>query len=104
VLSDYLKDGRNRRNRKKSAEEMLMEEIISKSNMQLAYKWVTGNKGAAGVDGIGAANFAGQLKTEWELTKAKLETGEYQPQAVKYVHPKSNGGGRRHAIPTYMDR
>jgi hypothetical protein len=75
ALSDGLKDGRNRRDKKKGAEEMLLEEIISKSNMQQAYQRVTGNKGAAGVDGIGAANFAGQLKTEWETVKSKLETG-----------------------------
>jgi RNA-directed DNA polymerase len=84
---------------------MLLEEIISKSNMQRAYQQVTGNKGAAGVDGIGAANFAGQLKAEWGHVKAKLETGQYQPQAVKRVSiPKPNGGERKLGIPTYMDR
>ncbi|MEO6850914.1 MAG: group II intron reverse transcriptase/maturase [Mucilaginibacter sp.] len=84
---------------------MLFEEIISKPNMQLAYKRVTGNKGAAGVDGIGAADFAGQLKAEWGEVKAKLETGQYQPQAVKRVSiPKPNGGERKLGIPTYMDR
>jgi RNA-directed DNA polymerase len=84
---------------------MLFEEIISKSNMRLAYQKVTGNKGAAGVDGIGVAGFAGQLKTEWEDVKTKLETGSYQPQAVKRVKiPKANGGERKLGIPTYMDR
>ncbi|MEO7049067.1 MAG: reverse transcriptase domain-containing protein [Ferruginibacter sp.] len=107
ALSDSLKEGRNRRSRKKkkSAEEMLLEEIISKSNMQRAYKRVTGNKGVAGVDGIAATNFAGQLKAEWGQVKTKLETGEYQPQAVKRVSiPKPNGGERKLGIPTYMDR
>ena len=84
---------------------MLLEEIISKSNMQLAYKRVTGNNGAAGVDGVGAAEFAKQLKAEWETVKTKLETGHYQPQAVKRVSiPKPNGGERKLGIPTYMDR
>jgi RNA-directed DNA polymerase len=85
---------------------MLLEEIISKSNMQAAYRRVTGNKGAAGVDGIGAAGFPGQLKAEWETVRAKLETGTYQPQAVKRATiPKPNGGGERKlGIPTYMDR
>jgi group II intron reverse transcriptase/maturase len=84
---------------------MLLEEILSKTNMHLAYQRVTGNKGAAGVDGIAAAEFAGQLKAEWEAVKAKLETGTYQPQAVKRVTiPKSNGGERKLGIPTYMDR
>ena len=64
---------------------MLLEEILSKTNMHMAYQRVTGNKGAAGVDGIAAAEFAGQLKAEWEAMKAKLEAGSYQPQAVKRV-------------------
>jgi group II intron reverse transcriptase/maturase len=84
---------------------MLLEEIISKSNMQAAYKQVMGNKGAAGVDGIGASGFPGQLKAEWETVRTKLETGTYQPQAVKRVSiPKPNGGERKLGIPTYMDR
>jgi RNA-directed DNA polymerase len=84
---------------------MLLEEILSKTNMQLAYKRVTGNNGAAGVDGIAAADFAGQLKAEWEAVKTKLEAGIYQPQAVKRVTiPKPNGGERKLGIPTYMDR
>lgn len=84
---------------------MLFEEIISKSNMRLAYQKVTGNKGATGVDGVGVAGFAGQLKTEWADVKTKLETGSYQPQAVKRVKiPKPNGGERKLGIPTYMDR
>jgi len=84
---------------------MLLEEIISKSNMQTAYRQVTGNNGAAGVDGVGATGFPGQLKAEWETVKAALETGTYQPQAVKRVIiPKPNGGERKLGIPTYMDR
>lgn len=84
---------------------MLLEEIISKSNMQAAYRQVMGNKGAAGVDGIGAAGFPGHLKAEWGAVRTKLETGTYQPQAVKSVTiPKPNGGERKLGIPTYMDR
>ncbi len=84
---------------------MLLEEIISKSNMQAAYRQVMGNKGAAGVDGIGAAGFPGHLKAEWGAVRTKLETGTYQPLAVKSVTiPKPNGGERKLGIPTYMDR
>jgi group II intron reverse transcriptase/maturase len=84
---------------------MLLEAIISQSNMRSAYKQVVGNKGAAGVDGIGTAGFPGQLKAEWEAVRTKLETGTYQPYAVKRVSiPKPNGGERKLGIPTYMDR
>ncbi|MCO5950275.1 group II intron reverse transcriptase/maturase, partial [Mucilaginibacter flavidus] len=86
-------------------QKKLLESIISQSNMRSAYKQVVGNKGAGGVDGIEAANFPGQLKAEWELVRTKLETGTYQPQAVKRVKiPKANGGERKLGIPTYMDR
>ena len=84
---------------------MLLESIISQSNMRSAYKQVVGNKGAGGVDGIEASDFPGQLKAEWETVRTKLETGTYQPQAVKRVTiPKPNGGERKLGIPTYMDR
>jgi RNA-directed DNA polymerase len=84
---------------------MLLEEIISKSNMQAAYARVVSNKGAGGVDGVEAANFAGQLKAEWATILPSLETGEYQPNAIRRVKiPKPNGGERKLGIPTYMDR
>lgn len=84
---------------------MLLEEIISKSNMHLAYEQVVGNKGAAGVDGIGVLDFASEVKAKWPLIKSQLEKGGYQPQAVKRVKiPKANGGVRLLGIPTYMDR
>jgi group II intron reverse transcriptase/maturase len=84
---------------------MLLEEIISKSNMHLAYERVVGNKGAAGVDGIGMLDFASEVRAKWPLIKSQLEKGEYHPQAVKRVKiPKANGGVRLLGIPTYMDR
>lgn len=85
--------------------DMLLEEIISKSNLRSAYEQVTGNKGAAGVDGVGVRGFNEQLNKEWPLIKTQLEKGEYRPQAVKRVKiPKPNGGVRLLGIPTYMDR
>lgn len=84
---------------------MLLEEIISKSNMHLAYERVVGNKGAAGVDGVDMLDFASEVRAKWALIKNQLENGEYRPQAVKRVEiPKVNGGVRLLGIPTYMDR
>lgn len=84
---------------------MLFEEIISKSNMRAAYARVVSNRGAGGVDGIEAESFAGQLKAEWATILTSLETGTYQPKAVRRVKiPKPNGGERKLGIPTYMDR
>jgi len=84
---------------------MLLEEIISRSNMHQAYERVVANKGAAGVDGIGFLDFSLEVKAKWALIKSQLEKGEYRPQAVKRVKiPKANGGTRSLGIPIYMDR
>jgi group II intron reverse transcriptase/maturase len=84
---------------------MLLEEILSRPNMLAAYDRVTGNKGAAGIDGVEAKDFKLQLEGEWGQIKFQLENGSYQPQAVKRVTiPKPNGGERHLGIPTYMDR
>jgi hypothetical protein len=101
-----LKEGRKQGNRgKKKCGEMLLEQIISKPNMRAAYARVVSNKGAGGVDGVEAENFAGQLKAEWETIRTGLEAGVYQPKAVRRVKiPKPNGGERKLGIPTYMDR
>jgi group II intron reverse transcriptase/maturase len=84
---------------------MLLEEILSRSNMLAAYDRVVGNKGVAGIDGVEASDFQSHLQREWETVKSQLENGSYQPRAVKRVTiPKPNGGERHLGIPTYMDR
>ncbi len=84
---------------------MLLEEILSKSNMESAYARVTSNKGSAGVDGVDVAKFRDQLKRDWTLVKSQLESGSYQPNAVKRVTiPKPDGGQRHLGVPTYQDR
>src|SRR6202000_400634 len=81
------------------------EQILSKSNMRSAYRQVVGNNGAGGIDGIKAADFREQLKAEWGSIRTSLESGLYQPQAIRRVKiPKPNGGERKLGIPTYMDR
>lgn len=84
---------------------MLLEEILSKSNMAAAYARVVGNKGSAGVDGVGFDSFRDQLKRDWAAVKSQLEQGTYRPNAVKRVVIPKPGGGERHlGVPTYLDR
>jgi group II intron reverse transcriptase/maturase len=84
---------------------MLLEEILNKANLTAAFKQVSRNKGAGGIDGIEVEHFQTQLNSEWMSIKAQLESGSYQPKAVRRVEiPKPNGGKRQLGIPTYMDR
>jgi RNA-directed DNA polymerase len=87
------------------AEERLMEEIVSRSNMQKAYNRVVSNKGAAGVDNMSTGQLKGYLQTEWPRIKEELLNGTYQPQPVRKVEiPKPGGGLRMLGIPTVLDR
>lgn len=84
---------------------MLLEEILSRSNLHAAYDRVVSNNGAAGIDGVGSAAFQTQLQREWREVRPLIESGKYLPSAVKRVTiPKPNGGERHLGIPTYMDR
>ena len=83
----------------------LMEEVLSRSNLELALKRVRQNKGSAGIDGMTVDELPDHLKRDWEGTKLKLLQGKYQPNPVKRVDiPKPDGGVRQLGIPTVMDR
>lgn len=86
-------------------ERGLMEAVCERGNLWLAYERVVGNKGAAGVDGIGVPEFKAHLQQHWPTIKAKLLAGTYIPQAVRRVDiPKPQGGVRTLGIPTLTDR
>jgi group II intron reverse transcriptase/maturase len=84
---------------------VLMEGVCERGNLTLAYQRVLENKGAAGVDGIGIAEFKEHLKRHWPTIKAKLLAGSYIPMPVRRVDiPKPEGGVRTLGIPTLTDR
>jgi len=83
----------------------LMEAVVGRRNLQLAYQRVVENKGAAGVDDIAVSELKDHLKQHWPQVRAKLLTGVYVPQAVRRVDiPKPDGGLRTLGIPTVVDR
>ena len=91
--------------RTKAESSGLMEAVCERGNLWLAYERVIRNKGAAGVDGIGVAEFKDHLKRYWPTIKAKLLAGEYIPSPVRRVDiPKPQGGVRTLGIPTLTDR
>ncbi len=86
-------------------ESGLMDAVCERGNLMLAYQRVVKNKGAAGVDGIGLAEFKDHLKQHWPTIKAKLLAGAYRPSPVRRVDiPKPQGGVRTLGIPTLTDR
>jgi RNA-directed DNA polymerase len=84
----------------------LMEAVVERGNVWVAYRRVVQNKGAAGVDGVTVPEFKDWLKEHWPTVKAALLAGRYLPQAVRAVEiPKPSGGGMRLlGIPTVVDR
>jgi RNA-directed DNA polymerase len=83
----------------------VMEAMVERGNLMLAYQRVIGNKGAAGVDGVAVPELKDHLKRHWPTIRARLLAGEYQPQPVRRVDiPKPQGGVRTLGIPTVVDR
>ena len=74
----------------------LMEQILSRENMQLAYKKVKANKGAGGIDNISVDEIDEYLKENWEDIKERIRNRKYKPQPVLRVKiPKPDGGVRK---------
>ena len=83
----------------------LLERILSKDNMNAAYKRVCVNKGASGVDGVTVEELGEYIKENWNNIREQIRRREYKPQPVRRVEiPKPNGGVRKLGIPTVMDR
>jgi RNA-directed DNA polymerase len=85
--------------------EHLLEQVLSRPNMQTAWKRVKANKGAPGVDGMAIDQFPTFARESWPKTRHALQAGNYQPKPVKRVEiPKPTGGMRPLGIPTVTDR
>ena len=85
--------------------DCLLERILSRENMQYAWKRVKANKGSPGVDNISINEFPGFARDNWNAIRESLADGNYQPLPVKRVEiPKSSGGTRPLGIPSVTDR
>ena len=88
-----------------SAEPELLEEILSRENLNEAYKRVKANKGAPGVDGMTIEEALPYLREHKDEIIGRIERGKYTPSPVKRVEiPKPDGGIRKLGIPTVRDR
>jgi len=83
----------------------LLERILSRENMQRAWKRVKANQGAPGVDNMSIEEFPDLARENWNAIRESLSDGSYQPLPVKRVEiPKRSGGNRPLGIPTVTDR
>ena len=83
----------------------LMEQILSRENLNAAYLQVVRNKGAAGVDGMEYTELKDHLSENGETLREQLRTRKYKPQPVRRVEiPKPDGGIRNLGVPTVTDR
>ena len=87
--------------------ERLLERILSKENMETAWRRVKANHGAPGVDGIAIEQFMNiklrfpdHTRELWAGIRKSLLAGTYQPSPVRRVEiPKPTGGTRPLGIP-----
>ena len=85
--------------------EGLLEQILTRDNLNRAYRQVKRNKGAGGIDGMQVDELLPFLKRNRKELLQSLLDGKYRPQPVRRVEiPKENGKTRKLGIPTVVDR
>ncbi len=87
-------------------EELLLEAMLERRNMERALRRVEKNRGSPGIDGMTTEDLRPYLHEHWKAIRASLLDQTFRPQAVRLREiPKSSGNGtRRLGIPTVLDR
>lgn len=79
--------------------------ILSRTNLNEAYKQVYKNKGASGVDGVTVFELKSYLRENGDKLISDIKQRKYKPSpALRVTIPKDNGGVRLLGIPTVVDR
>ena len=84
----------------------LLELILRKDNLNMAYKRVKSNKGSGGIDGMQVDELLPYLRENQETLIQELRDGKYKPNPVRRVEiPKETKGEfRKLGVPTVVDR
>ncbi len=83
----------------------MIEQVINRKNMHLAYQQVVRNKGSAGVDGMDVGELKAYVNQHSGAIATSMVNGKYQAQPILGISiPKSNGKTRLLGIPTVVDR
>jgi len=85
--------------------DKLLDRILSRDNLNQAYKQVKRNQGVAGVDGMTVHEMSSYMTENKDAIISQIRQRKYQPDPVRQVEiPKPNGGVRLLGIPTVKDR
>lgn len=83
----------------------LLEKVLSKDNLNKAYKQVYKNKGASGADGVTVDELFAYIREHQQEILWQIRNRKYKPQPVRRVLiPKENGKMRKLGIPSVIDR
>jgi RNA-directed DNA polymerase len=87
------------------SDERVMEEMVSRENLQRALQRVKANQGSPGIDGMTVGELPQYLTHQWPSIREPWLGGRYTPQPVKRVErPKPDGGVSKRGLPTVLDR
>ena len=83
----------------------LIEKVLSRNNLNDAYRRVKRNKGVPGIDGMTVDELGPYLREHRQEIKEAIRAGKYKEAPVKRVEiPKPDGSKRQLGIPTVRDR
>jgi len=86
-------------------EKKTLDSILSRNNLNEAFRQVKRNKGAAGIDEMSIEEAKVYLQEHKEEILEAIRQRKYRPQPVRRVEiPKPSGGVRLLGIPTVIDR
>lgn len=82
----------------------LLEQILSPTNLNRAYKRVRSNKGSGGIDKMEVESLKDYLVENKEELIQSILGGKYRPNPVRRVEIPKEKGVRKLGIPTVVDR
>jgi group II intron reverse transcriptase/maturase len=82
----------------------MLEQILSPSNLNRAFKRVRSNKGSGGIDEMEVESLKDYLVENKEKLMQSILDGKYRPNPVRRVEIPKEKGVRKLGIPTVVDR